>query len=143
MPQHIFSKVGMPQPTWRHQRIMRNIIVNYYKLPKSKRPLELIPAAEIGEVSNGLAPDILFIDKSGNSIVFIEIDHTKNLSPRQRYLRAEILFDRAETLQEVLFYNYKTGEWDKYVSDKEKKGDLPYYSSVLDADCNTLIKNPN
>ena len=139
MPGHIFSRLGMAQPRWQHQRIMRNIIANYYKLAKAKRKLELIPAAEIDDEVDAFAPDILFVNKASESIVFIEIDHSKRLSENARVRRALDLFEAAPQLQEVFFYNYQTGEWSKL----HQGGDTTQkasFSDVLEIDLLTLIK---
>ncbi len=135
MPQHIFSKIGMAQPKWQHQRIMRNIIVNYYKGTKQK--LELIPAAEFQNEANNLAPDLLFIDGS-NTIVCIEIDHSQRLTEIKRILRLQSLLADEPTLQEVFFYNYVTGEIFGY-SDTSK--DIGAFSTVLNVDILALTKS--
>lgn len=134
MPQHIFSKIGMAQPKWQHQRIMRNIIVNYYRGANQK--LELIPAAEFQNEADNLAPDLLFVDGS-DTIVCIEIDHSDRLTERRRVPHLQSLLADEPTLQEVFFYDYVTGAIFGYSNTSK---DIGTFSNILNVDILVLTK---
>jgi hypothetical protein len=128
MPQHIFSKIGTPQPTWQHQRVMRNIIVNYYRGANQK--LELIPAAEFQNEATNIAPDLLFV-KNLDTIVCIEIDDSKRLTENKITTRLAYLLGEEPTLKEVFFHNYTTGETLGYAINGEDIKPIGEQSSVL------------
>ena len=132
------SGLGMARPTIQHQRLARNLMLNYY-LKKGFTPYEVIQERAIQDDQDGLVPDLSFLE-NGREILVLEIEkHTKKSIA---FAKAKFLFDRYK-IKEVFIYIYDKDKWYYYNARNNKQEDISY-STTLDFNfAENLYLNPS
>lgn len=103
--------IGMARPAMVHQRISRNIVINYYV----KHGFDTIEALQ--ESTANLKPtceqipDVVFVDVATNKvIVSVELDKAWLKITRVRIEEALTKYKH----KEVFWYNYTRDEWERH-----------------------------
>ena len=140
--------LGMPAPSFTHQRIINRININFVRrFPRSAHLMLL--GVDVNSAPE-LFPDISFwqfVDKDDlnvppqNPMLSIEITHTRQ---NGKYSENSILkaFASVPSLQEAFLYNYTDDVWYRYKRSNSNvvKVKGQDYSSILKIYLHTLLK---
>ena len=125
--------IGMARPSLEHQRISRNIVINYY----NQTGFKTYEAFQEGNASfsdpDSLIPDVVFFSVSDSSpVVAIEIETGYNYS--RLYARKVVDYFAKYGMKEVFLYDYVTKKWERYSIKANKKSKKTAYSDILQCD---------
>lgn len=129
-------KIGMARPSLEHNRIARNIVINWYR----KYGFDTYEAFQEGlaDLANtdGLVPDVVFYNKAGKCIVAIEIENNRNIKRAIRKGVEDLKRDLG--IQEVFIYDYILNTWYRVQPDFTVVNSD--YSVVLDIELRRYIQ---
>ncbi len=134
-------KIGMARPAVSHQRIARNIVINFYLRTSFKQ----FEAFQEGTANNKSTcekiPDITFVEmETGKVLVSVEIE---KIWSGATIWKIENELIKKYKHQEVFLYNYKKNLWRKYYKKgKEIVFEETAYSSVLQINLADLLMLP-
>ena len=128
--------IGLARPSLRHQRIARNIVINYY----NDTYFADYEAFQEGLANildpNSLVPDVVFMQ---NNKIEVVIEIANHLQFKSKLLKGKVeeLLSTYD-IKEVFVYNYEESIWSCY--GKELDVDEPSYSNLLELDLDDLIE---
>lgn len=135
--------IGMARPSLEHQRISRNIVINYYNQTQFKT----YEAFQEGNASfsdpDSLIPDVVFYSVSDSTpVVAVEIETGYNYG--RLYAKKVVDYFAKYGMKEVFLYDYVLRKWERYTIKADTKSKKTAYSDILqwDISLHTALSRP-
>ena len=125
-------KIALMRPPLPHQRIARNIVINYFNRNSFVKYEAFQDGMAVPDDPDSHVPDVVFIENSSNKVrLVIEIVDNKNFSEKYVAYLVETLTEQ-KNIKEVFLYNCEQKIWQSYGADIDERN--PAYSKLLKID---------